>query len=212
MKRREFLAIVSVAATWSFAARAQKRPALIGWLGSGSAQSSAIFVESFKQGLLDGDLHEGRDYQLDLRWAEGAYERFSGFAKELVASKVDIILATTISAVRAAQSSTSTTPIVMTSVTDAVGAGLVKSLAYPGGNTTGLSNLNEDLTPKLLDFFRELFPQARTIAAVGNPGNPSTKGLLDKIQIYANSFDAKVTHWDAKDVSEIEPMFDQLAK
>src|SRR3954452_10306893 len=123
MKRREFLAIVSIAATWSVAARAQKKPALIGWLGSGSAQSSAIFVASFKQGLLDGDLREGRDYQLDLRWAAGTYELFSGFAKELVDNKVDVILATTISAVRAAQRATSTTPIVMTSVTDAVGAG-----------------------------------------------------------------------------------------
>lgn len=212
MKRREFLAIVSIAATWSFAARAQKKPALIGWLGSGSAQSSAIFVESFKQGLLDGDLREGRDYLLDLRWAAGAYELFSGFARELVDNKVDVILATTISAVRAAQQTTTITPIIMTSVTDAVGAGLVKSLAYPGGNTTGLSNLNEDLTPKLLDFFRLLLPQARLIAAVGNPGNPSTKGLMDKIQTYASSFDAKVSRWEVKDVGQIGPMFDRIAK
>ncbi|MEH2568193.1 ABC transporter substrate-binding protein [Bradyrhizobium sp. AZCC 2289] len=212
MRRRQFIGLAGIAAVWPLAARAQKGTALIGWLGSGSAQSSGIFVESFKRGLLDADLREGRDYQLDLRWAAGAYERFPALAKELVDNKADVILATTISAVRAAQRATSATPIVMTSITDAVGAGLVTSLAHPGGNTTGLSNLNEDLTPKLLDFFRELLPRARTIAVVGNPGNPSTNGLMEIIQAYASSFGAAVNRFELKDVAQIEPTFDLIAK
>jgi putative ABC transport system substrate-binding protein len=213
MKRRAFITLLGGAAVaWPLAAGAQKRTALIGWLGSGSAQSSGIFVDSFKQGLLDADLQEGRDYQLDLRWAAGAYERFPALARELVDNRADVILATTISAVRAAQRATPVTPIVMTSITDAVGAGLVTSLARPGGNTTGLSNLNEDLTPKLLDFFRELLPQARTISVVGNPGNPSTNGLMEIIQAHANSFGATVNRFELKDVAQFDSTFDLIAK
>ena len=106
-----------------------------------------------EEGLSDSGLREGRDYVLDLRWAEGNYERFPAFARELVERKADVILATTISAVRAAQRATSAIPIVMTWITNAVGTGLVASLARPGGNTTGISNLNEDLTPKLWTTF-----------------------------------------------------------
>jgi putative tryptophan/tyrosine transport system substrate-binding protein len=213
MKRREFiLALGGAAAAWPLAASAQKRAALIGWLGSGSAQSSGIFVESFKQGLLDADLRQGRDYQLDLRWAAGAYERFPAFARELVDNKADVILATTISAVRAAQRATSVIPIVMASVTDPVGAGLIASLAHPGGNTTGLSNLNEDLTPKLLDFFRELLPQARTLAVLGNPNNPSTGGLMEIIKGHANSFGATVNGFEMKAVAQLASTFDLIAK
>ena len=116
MRRREFITLVGgAAATWPLAAAAQKRTALIGLLGSGSAQSSGIFVDSLKEGLSDSGLREGRDYVLDLRWAEGNYERFPALARELVERKADVILGTTISAVRAAQRATATIPIVMTS-------------------------------------------------------------------------------------------------
>jgi putative ABC transport system substrate-binding protein len=135
-----------------------KSAALIGLLSSGSAQSSGIFVDSLKEGLSYGGLREGRDYVLDLRWAEGKYERFPALARELVERKADVILATTISDAQAAQRATLAIPIVMMSITNAVGVGLVASLARPGGNTTGISKLNEDLTPKLLDHFREIIP------------------------------------------------------
>ena len=100
MRRREFITLLGGAAACPLAAGAQKGTALIGLLGSGSAHSSGIFVDSLKEGLSDGGLREGRDYVLDLRWAEGNYERFPAFARELVERKADVILATTISAVR----------------------------------------------------------------------------------------------------------------
>src|SRR5262245_49866521 len=175
MRRREFIILLGGAAlAGALPAAAREKNALIGFLGSGSAKSSGIFVDSLKEGLSDSGLREGRDYMLDLRWAEGNYERFPALARELVERKVDVILATTISAVRAAQRATSSIPIVMTSITNAVGSGLVASLAHPAGNTTGISNLNEDLTPKLLDYFLEIMPRARVIATLGNPANPST--------------------------------------
>jgi putative ABC transport system substrate-binding protein len=213
MNRREFITLLGGAAlAGPLPTTAQKRMALIGLLGSGSAQSSGIFVDSLKEGLSDGGLREDRDYVLDLRWAEGNYERFPALARELVERKADIILATTISAVRAAQRATSATPIVMTSVTNAVGAGLVASLARPGGNTTGISNLNEDLTPKLLDHFREIMPRARVIATLGNPANPSTRGLVEIIRGHAATFGGMIHPFEAKAAGELEAAFDGIAK
>jgi putative ABC transport system substrate-binding protein len=213
MKRRAFIAGLGGAALATMLpAAAQKRTAVIGLLGSGSAQSSGIFVDSLKEGLSESGLREGRDYVLDLRWAEGNYERFSALARELVERKADVILATTISAVRAAQRATSTIPIVMTSITDAVGAGLVASLARPGGNTTGISNLNEDLTPKLLDHFSEIMPRARVIATLGNPANPSTRGLVEVIRGHTAAFTTTVNPFEAQAAGELDAAFDGIAK
>ncbi len=213
MKRREFITLLGGAAlAGPLPAAVQKKTALIGLLGSGSAQSSGIFVDSLKEGLSDGGLREGRDYVLDLRWAEGNYERFPALARELVERKADVILATTISAVRAAQRATSTTPIVITSVNDAVGAGLVASLARPGGNTTGISNLNEDLTPKLLDYFREIMPRARVIATLGNPANPSARGLVEIMRGHAATFGGMVNPFEAKAAGELEAAFEGIAR
>ena len=213
MKRREFMALLGGAAlSGALPAGAQKRTALIGLLGSGSAQSSGVFVDSLKEGLSDSSLREGRDYALDLRWAEGDYERFPAFARELVDRNADVILATTIAAVRAAQRATSVIPIVMTSITNAVGAGLVASLARPGGNTTGISNPNEDLTPKLLDHFREIMPRARVIATLGNPANPSTSGLVEVMRGQTAAFGATVNPFEAKTTGELDATFNGIAK
>ena len=213
MKRREFITLLGGAAlAGALPAAAQKGTALIGLLGSGSAHSSGIFVDSLKEGLSDGGLREGRDYVLDLRWAEGNYERFPALARELVERKADVILATTISAVRAAQRATAAIPIVMTSITNAVGAGLVASLARPGGNTTGISNLNEDLTPKLLDHFREIMPRARVIASLGNPANPSTRGLVEVMRGHTAAFGATVNPFEAKAAGELDAAFDGITK
>jgi putative ABC transport system substrate-binding protein len=102
VSRREFITLLGGAAlSGALPAGAQKRTALIGLLGSGSAQSSGVFVDSLKEGLSDNSLREGRDDGLDLRWAEGNYERFPAFARELVERNADVILVTTIAAVRA---------------------------------------------------------------------------------------------------------------
>jgi putative ABC transport system substrate-binding protein len=153
MRRREFIALLGgTAATfsvsWPLAARAQQ-PKRLTLLGSGAAQSSSIFVEALKQGLAENGLIEGKGYVLDVRWAEGEYGRFPALAADAVNQNSDLILATTIAAVRAAQRASSTIPIVMTTINDPVGAGLVTSLPRPGGNTTGIANLSEDVTPKV---------------------------------------------------------------
>jgi ABC-type uncharacterized transport system substrate-binding protein len=149
MRRREFITLVGSAVAWPLAARAQQpaRP-VIGFLVSGSADSFAIFVDAFKQGMLDHGMVEDRDYVLDLRFAEGDYGRFPALAAEVAQRKPAAIIVTTISAARAAQRATATIPIVMTGLIDPVGIGLIASLARPGGNITGLSNMAQDVMPK----------------------------------------------------------------
>ena len=148
--RRELTSLLGgAAAAWPVALRAQKAPIRIGFLASGAAGSlvSASTIDAIKQGLSDNGLFEGRDYVLEARFAAGNYERFPVFARELAQAGARAILANTIASVRAAQNVTPPVPVIMLSINDPVGEGLVASLARPGGYTTGLGNLNEDLTP-----------------------------------------------------------------
>jgi len=150
MQRRDFLGVLAGAAmAWPLSAHAQQ-PAVpvIGFLISGSPDSFAIFVDAFKQGMRDHGMVEDRDYLLDLRFANGDYSRFPTLAIELVERKPAAIVVTTISAARAAQRAGAKIPIVMTGLIDPVGQGLIASLARPGGNTTGLANLAQDVMPK----------------------------------------------------------------
>ena len=170
MKRREFIMLLGGAAVaWPLTARAQQPAALIGFLVSGAPNSFAIFVDAFNQGMLDNGLVEGRDYQLDLRFAEGDYNRFDSIAAEVAGGKTAAIVVTTIRAAQAAQRATSTIPIVMTGLIDPVAQGLIASLARPGGNTTGLANLAQDIMPKLVEILRSALPTIRVIAILFNP-------------------------------------------
>src|SRR5262249_24335011 len=151
------------------AARAQPKPARIALLGSGTAQSSGIFVDALKLGLADHGLIEERGYMLDVRWAEGEYGRFPTLAAEAVRQNPSLVLATTLSAVRAAQQASATIPIVMTTINDPIGAGLIASLGRPGGNVTGIANLTEDVTPRVLEILHTIIPKLGTTAALFNP-------------------------------------------
>ena len=146
MKRRDFITLLGGAAAWPRVARGQFKPAIIGVLGSGSAQSSAFLIDALKEGMNENGLAEGRDYVLDVRWAEGDYTRFAALAFELLERKSSVIIVTTIAAARAAQQVAPATPIVMTGLIDPVGAGLIASLARPGNNTTGISNMIQDMS------------------------------------------------------------------
>jgi putative ABC transport system substrate-binding protein len=189
MKRRAFIIslIGWAAAARPLAAFAQKPPARLGWLSSGSATSAVGigFVAAIKAGLRENGLIEGRDYVLEARYANGVYERFPDLARELVEARVAIIITNTIASVRAAQRVTPPVPVVMCPINDPVGNGLIASLARPGGLTTGVATLNQDLTAKMLEFQRAILPKLQTIAAMFNPGNPSNPRALDDLRARA---------------------------
>jgi putative ABC transport system substrate-binding protein len=214
MQRREFITLLGgAAAAWPLAARAQQ-PAMpvIGFLVSGAADSFAIFVDAFKQGMRDNGMIEDRDYVLDLRFADGDYSRFPLFASEVVRRKPAAIVVTTISAARAAQHATTTIPIVMTGLIDPVGQGLIASLARPGGNTTGLANLAQDVMPKLVEILRAAIPMIRVIAVLFNPANPANRELFEKILAQAGSIGVTIRPVEFRGVGELDATFATLAQ
>jgi len=213
MQRREFITLLGgAAAAWPLAARAQKAPIRIGFLASGAAASvnSAAQIASIKEGLRNNGMIEGRDYVLEVRFAAGNYERFPEMAHELTQAGVGVILANIIASVRAAQRLTPPVPVIMLSINDPVGAGLVASLAKPGGHTTGMANLNEDLTPKLLEFQRAIVPKATVIAALFNPANPTNPVFLDDLRVRAGAMGMTVLPVELKSPDALDATFSAL--
>jgi putative ABC transport system substrate-binding protein len=212
MRRREFITLLGGAvAAWPLAAHAQQKPAGIGFLGAGAAETSAPLVEALKQGLRENGLVEGKDYVLEPRWAEGNYERFPGFARELLERGARVIIVVTIAGARAAQRATSVIPIVMASMNDPVGNGLVESLARPGGNTTGLATLNQDVTPKLVEFLHTVLPNAKTIAVLFNPANPSNPAYLDSARVEAVRLGMAVKDFPLNTPGDLSTTFGAIA-
>jgi putative tryptophan/tyrosine transport system substrate-binding protein len=213
MRRREFITLVGgTVAAWPLAARAQREGALVGFLISGSAGSFAIFVDAFRQGMRDNGMVEGRDYVLDLRFAEGDYRRFQILAAEVAKRNPAAIVVTTISAARAAQRASSTIPIVMTGLIDPVGQGLIASLARPGGNTTGLANLAQDVMPKLVEILRTTFPTIKVVAMLFNPANPANRKLSEAMPTQASSLGMTVRLVEFKAAAELDATFAALTQ
>jgi putative ABC transport system substrate-binding protein len=182
LKRREFIVFLGSAVAWPRVAHGLLKPAIVGVLGSGSSQSSAFLIDALKEGMNENGLAEGRDYVLDVRWAEGDYTRFASLAFELLERKSSVIIVTTIAAARAAQQVAPATPIVMTGLIDPVGVGLIASLARPGNNTTGISNMIQDMSAKGLELIREVVPTGKTIAVLFNPNNPGSRLILEDVR------------------------------
>ena len=167
MKRREFIALVGSALAWS-QAHAQQRPNIpaIGYLGLVATGPS---LEAFLQGLREHGYAEGQNIVIHYRWANGRIEAFPSLATELVALKVDLIVAAATPAARAALQATNTIPIVSPNMGDPVADGLVTSLARPGGNLTGSTFLGPELVPKRLELLKEALPKASHVAILWHP-------------------------------------------
>jgi putative tryptophan/tyrosine transport system substrate-binding protein len=173
MRRREFIKAIVGSTAWPLAARAQvSKPALVGILWAGSAASNAANFEAFRDAMRKLGYIEGRNVRFEYRLADGMIDRFPGLAAELVALNPDVIVSGPLPASLAVQKATSTIPIVMGTGADPVGFGLVKSLAHPGGNITGVANFAEQLASKQLDLMRELLPRLSRVAVLVNVTNP----------------------------------------
>lgn len=213
MRRRQFLGVLGAAAIgWPYEIAAQKAPIRIGFLASGAAASisSAYQVKTIKRGLENNGLIEGRDYLFEPRFSGGRYEQFPEMARELARAGVSVILVNTIASVRAAQGLVPPVAVVMISINDPVGTGLITSLAKPGGQTTGVAMLAEDLTPKLLEFQRAVLPNATSIAALYNPADPTNSAFLKNLRGQAGALGMSVMPIEVQSRDELEAAFAAL--
>jgi ABC-type uncharacterized transport system substrate-binding protein len=209
--RRKFLATLGGAAAWPLAARAQQaKLPTIGYLGSGTPLTDSQWVAAFVQRLRELGWVDGRNVAIEVRWAEGRSERFAEIAAELVRLKVDVILTHNTPPVLAAKQATSVIPIVFASAGDPVGTGVVASLARPGGNVTGLSSQTSDTSAKRLELLREVVPNLRGLAIMGNVGNPLTVLEMGEVQAAARTLGVEVATRDIRRADDIAPVFDAL--
>jgi putative ABC transport system substrate-binding protein len=206
------LGVTSLAAsTWPLTAFAQKVPVVIGFLGgqpqppSQDPQGNAII-----QGFVDNGLVIGRDLIFESRFTAGDDARFPELARELARLNVRIILSNTPAGIRAAQRLEPAVPVVMTAMSDPVASGLVNSLAHPGNHTTGTASLNEDVTPKLLEFLREIVPKARTLAVLFNPSNSTNALMMDNLQAKAIPLGISVKRHALSSSRDLDPLLSML--
>lgn len=207
-----FIAALVVGLCVSVEAQHLKNVRRIGFLGTGSASSTATRVEAFRQELRDLGYGEGKDIAIDYRYAAGKVDRLPRLAMELVQLKADVLVAQGASAAHAAKNATSTIPIVIGNAADPVGTGLVTSLARPGGNITGLSDYNVGVITKRLELLKEVVPTASRIAVLLNPGNPTNPLQLNYLQATAPGLHVTLLSFEVRGPADIEPAFALMKK
>src|SRR5262245_15164185 len=212
MKRREFITLLGGAAAWPLLARAQQPTRLptIGFLGSSTPLAMSQWVAAFVQRLRDPGWIEGRTVAIEYRWAEGHSPRAAEIAAEFVRLNVDVIVTYASVAVLAAKQATSVIPIVFAAATDAVGAGLVASLARPGGNVTGLSLQQTDAAGKRLALLREVVPGLRHLAILANVSAPGSVLEMGEVQAAARTLGLEDATLEIGRAEDIVPSFETL--
>ena len=217
MRRREFSTLLGGAATastvWPSPLGAQQKATpVIGYLGTTTPGQSAPNVAAFRHGLSETGYAEGQNVAVEYRWVEGRLDRIPAFTADLVARKVDLIVAGADLAAQAAKNATSTIPIVFIAGRDPVEQGLVASLARPGGNLTGVSFLTRELNAKRFELLRELVPQARGIALLVNPNNPSFEFVVKAVEQAARAKGVQLHILKASIENEIDAAFTSLVR
>jgi putative ABC transport system substrate-binding protein len=216
MRRREFITtLLGAAAIWPAAARAQQ-PAMpvVGLLNGGLAAAAAAgTAAAFRKGLGETGYFEGRNVTIEERWAEGQYDRLPALAADLVRRRVAVIAAPGgLPQALAAKAATQTIPIVFSIGGDPVAMGLVASLNRPGGNLTGVVQLNVDVTGKRLQLLHEMLPTATSIAFLVNPASRQTDAETVEAQNAARVLGVHLVILNASNPSDIEATFASVAQ
>ena len=212
MKRREFIRLLGgAAAAWPLAARAQQvgKVPKIGYLSPGSASPGPLaYHDEFQRGLRELGYVEGRNIIIEYRFADGKFDRLDQFAAELVRLDVDIIVSAVTQASLAAKNATSTVPIVIVSVADPVGAGLVASLARPGANVTGTSAMTSEVIGKSLALLKQTVPTVSPVAVLWNPNNEVYQGqILRETEMAAGKLGVELQTFGVRTPDEFDRTF-----
>jgi len=214
MRRREFITLLSGAAAWPFAARAQQ-PAMpvVGLVHSGSRNQLADRVSAFGHGLNEAGFVEGDNVTIAYRLAENENHRLPEMMADLVRRRVAVIAALNNVSVLAAKAATTTIPIVFAVNEDPVGLGLVGSLSRPGGHLTGINFLGGELQAKRLEILRELVPGAVRVAVLVNPANPTnTERTLKEVEAAVPAMGLQIQVVRASTGQEIDAVFATLRR
>jgi putative tryptophan/tyrosine transport system substrate-binding protein len=213
--RRKFITLLGGAAVvWPFAARAQQAAMpVVGFLHSASLDGYAPMVAAFREGLQETGYIEGQSVTIELRWAESKYDQLPALAINLVDRKVTVIVVGSTPAALAAKAATTTIPIVFSTASDPVDVGLVAGLNRPGGNLTGVSNLNVELGSKQLELLHELVPTATIVALLVNPTNRKlTETTTSDAQAAARTLGLQLHVVTASSQGEIDTAFVTLVQ
>jgi len=207
------MTVLAGAAVYPLLAGAQQKAmAVIGLLASTSPEPLAHFVAAFSQGLSETGYVEGQNVALEYRWAEDHYDRLPELAAELVGLKVDVIATNGMPSALTLKKATSTIPIVFETGIDPVEAGLVASLARPGGNLTGVCMLTAALMPKRIELLTELAPQANIIGLLVNPTHSTAEQMIDDVEKAVRTKGLQLPILKASTESEIDTAFATLVQ
>jgi len=213
MQRRRFIYVVGGVATWPLVARAQKPPApVVGFLGTATSDQYTARLRAFRQGLNESGYVEGQNVLIEYRWAQDDNSRLPSLAAELVDRRVAAIVAAGSPAALAAKAATATIPIVFAAGVDPVQLGLVASLSRPGGNVTGVTNLDEEIGPKRLQILHELLPKATTVGLLVNPTSPNAEQFPRALQPSGRAFGMRLHVVEASTEGDFDAVFESLAK
>src|SRR5215469_17257730 len=208
MRRREFISLIGgTAAAWPLVARAQQSAMRV--IGILSPETPASpYVEALRVGLQGLGYVDGRNVRYEYRWAEGNFERLPDLAAELVGLNVDVIVAFVTAASLAARKATATIPVVMAFVNDPIRAGLIASLAHPGGNVTGTAGATAILFAKQLELLKEIMPNAKRFAVLSNPANvPLQAQQVKQITAAAHTLGVDLQLLEARTPDDFEAVF-----
>lgn len=184
----------------------------IGWLGLPGQAANADLVAGFREGLRELGYTEGKNLTIEYRFAEGRVERLAHLAVELVGLPVNAIVVTSAQAAIAAKRATATIPIVMVTVSNPVGTGLITSLAKPGGNVTGVSSAQEDISAKWLGLLREVVPGASQIGYLDDLNSPTVQILLKHIQAAGRTLGVSVQVFSVTEPDAVEPQLTAMSR
>ena len=213
LRRRAVVALAATLSLRSALALAQSNPR-IAFVSTNGRADSPEPREAFLQGLREHGYVDGRTITIEWRFAERKTERLPALAAEIVASKPTLIVAETTPAVRAVKQATSSIPIVMTAVADAVGSGLVASLARPGANVTGMSFLGTELVAKRLELLKQALPAVRKVIAlrhVGAHGEATVRRMQEETEQAARALGLGLSVMGVAVASDIPPLFEKMS-